>query len=196
MLLRAPQEAGTYTLASLKSKGISFNTVEKIEIAQFVVTGSAVVMGIPNKLPVPTREYPVIEKKDVVKHRTFVFAQGPRTDLLTGFGFTINGKLYDMTDVSIAPQVGTCEEWRIENTSNEAHPFHIHENSFQLIAVNDQPNNPMQVWDTFLIPPKTGNKNGSITFRIRFLEWFGKTVFHCHTLPHEDTGMMQNILMT
>jgi suppressor of ftsI len=30
---------------------------------------------------------------------------------------------------------------------------------------------------------------------VRFKEWYGKTVFHCHTLTHEDTGMMQNILM-
>jgi FtsP/CotA-like multicopper oxidase with cupredoxin domain len=29
---------------------------------------------------------------------------------------------------------------------------------------------------------------------MRFLGWPGKTVFHCHILPHEDTGMMQNIL--
>ncbi|WP_420360709.1 multicopper oxidase domain-containing protein [Agrobacterium rubi] len=30
---------------------------------------------------------------------------------------------------------------------------------------------------------------------MRFLGWPGKTVFHCHILPHEDTGMMQNILV-
>jgi FtsP/CotA-like multicopper oxidase with cupredoxin domain len=23
----------------------------------------------------------------------------------------------------------------------------------------------------------------------------GKSVFHCHILPHEDTGMMQNFLI-
>jgi FtsP/CotA-like multicopper oxidase with cupredoxin domain len=53
----------------------------------------------------------------------------------------------------------------------------------------------MEVWDTFIIPPKYNGKNGSITFRVRFVQWYGKTVFHCHILPHEDTGMMQNILM-
>ncbi|HXJ92092.1 MAG TPA: multicopper oxidase domain-containing protein, partial [Terriglobia bacterium] len=29
----------------------------------------------------------------------------------------------------------------------------------------------------------------------RFKEWTGKSVFHCHILPHEDTGMMQNFLI-
>ena len=30
---------------------------------------------------------------------------------------------------------------------------------------------------------------------MRFLQWTGKTVFHCHILPHEDTGMMANLLI-
>ena len=29
----------------------------------------------------------------------------------------------------------------------------------------------------------------------KFKEWQGKSVFHCHILPHEDTGMMQNFLI-
>jgi FtsP/CotA-like multicopper oxidase with cupredoxin domain len=153
-------------------------------------------MDIPTMLPVPTREYPVITAKDIVKYRTFTFDQGKRTDLLMGFGFTINGTLYQMEDCPTAPQVGTCEEWRIENATDEAHPIHLHENSFQLIAINDKPNNPMEIWDTFMIPPAVNGKNGSITFRVRFVQWYGKTVFHCHILPHEDTGMMQNILMS
>lgn len=50
--------------------------------------------------------------------------------------------------------------------------------------------------DTFAIPPKLNGVNGSLTFRVRFKQWHSETVFHCHVLPHEDTGMMQNILMT
>ena len=30
---------------------------------------------------------------------------------------------------------------------------------------------------------------------MRFKEFLGKSVFHCHILPHEDTGMMQNFLI-
>jgi suppressor of ftsI len=37
---------------------------------------------------------------------------------------------------------------------------------------------------------------GRVKFRVRFQEFTGKTVYHCHITPHEDTGMMQNILMT
>jgi suppressor of ftsI len=195
LLVTAPKKAGTYTLSSLASDGI-FDKVPTIALAQFVVGGNPVTMSIPKTLPVPTREYPVITDSDIVKYRTFTFDQGPTDALLTGFAFKINDELYNMAVCPTAPQVGTCEEWRIENATDEAHPFHLHENSFQLTAINDRPNEPMEVWDTFVIPPKVNGKNGSITIRIRFVQWFGKTVFHCHILPHEDTGMMANILMS
>ncbi|HVR45586.1 MAG TPA: hypothetical protein VMT95_02910 [Candidatus Binatia bacterium] len=40
--------------------------------------------GIP-KLPKPHREYPIIEDTDIVARRKFVFGQGTRRDLLSGF---------------------------------------------------------------------------------------------------------------
>lgn len=195
LLLRAPKKEGTYTLSSLANDRIVPASTKAFDIAAFVVGGSPVKMGIPSSLPKPTREYPVIEKKDVVAYRKFVFGQGPRKDLLTGFGFTVDGVLYQEMKCPTRPVVGTCEEWRIENETDDLHPFHLHENSFQLIAINDKPNDPMEVWDTFAIPQKLDGVNGSLTIRVRFVQWHGKTVFHCHVLPHEDTGMMQNILM-
>jgi suppressor of ftsI len=195
-MLRAPKEPGSYVLSSLATNGLYFEPYGKVDVARFVVSGAPVTMAVPGKLPVPTREYPVITEKEIVRHRKLVYAEGPSTKLLTGFEFTLDGVLYDMMDATIRPQLGTCEEWRIENSSSEGHSFHIHVNSFQLIAVNDKPVEPMEVWDTFIVPPKTTAVNGSITMRIRFQEWVGKTVFHCHILPHEDTGMMKNFLIT
>jgi suppressor of ftsI len=31
--------------------------------------------------------------------------------------------------------------------------------------------------------------------RTKFKQFTGKSVLHCHILPHEDTGMMQNFLI-
>ena len=137
LLLRAPKKEGTYALSSLASDRIFPAAGQKFDIARFVVGGSPVKMGIPAKLPKPTREYPLIEDKDIVAQRTFVFGQGPRKDLLTGFGFFINGELYQEMDCPTRPKVGTCEQWRIVNKTDDLHPFHLHENSFQLIAIND-----------------------------------------------------------
>lgn len=197
LLLRAPKKEGSYVLSSLASDRIVPAAGQKFNLARFVVAGTPVTMGIPGKLPKPTREYPLITEKDIVAHRTFYFGQGARKDLLTGFGFFINDVLYQEMVCPTRPKVGTCEEWRIENKTDDLHPFHLHENSFQLIAINDVKQDPVGIWDTFAIPPAVkGGANGSLTIRVRFKQWYGKTVFHCHVLPHEDTGMMQNILMS
>ena len=196
LLVTAPRREGTYTLSSLATSGIFPSVGGKFDIARFVVSGARVNMAVPGNLPKPTREYPIIEDKDIVARREFVFDQGPRQDLLTGFGFTINGELYQEMVCPTQPRVGTCEEWRIVNKTDDVHSFHLHENSFQLFAINGQPNRPVEVWDTFAMPPRRNGVDGSLRIRVRFVHWTGKTVFHCHVLPHEDTGMMQNILMT
>jgi suppressor of ftsI len=195
LLLRAPKTEGTYTLSSLATREIFPAAGGKFDVARFVVGGSAVKMSIPTGLPKPTREYPLIDEKEIVAHRRFVFGQGERRDLLTGFGFTVNGALYDEMVCPSQPRVGTCEQWLIVNETDDVHPFHLHENSFQLFEINGKPVRPVEIWDTFAIPPKRNGKNGTLMIRVRFVQWTGKTVFHCHVLPHEDTGMMQNILM-
>lgn len=196
LLIQAPMTPGTYTLSSLANHGLYFRNVPKLDLINFVVSGDPKPMSIPTTLPVPKREYPVISDNEIVNRRTFTFAEKfNRTDLLFGVAFTVNNQLYKEMDCQTAPVVGTCEEWTIENAHDEIHPFHLHENSFQLTKVNGHPVNPIEIWDTFLVPPKYRGVNGSITFRVRFKQWYGKTVFHCHVLPHEDTGMMQNILM-
>ena len=45
---------------------------------------------------------------------------------------------------------------------------------------------PRPWWDTLALPPK-GSVKLLMTFRPSVA---GKTVFHCHILPHEDAGMM------
>ena len=92
-------------------------------------------------------------------------------------------------------KLGTAEEWTLKalptdpNPDNpNRHPFHIHVNPFQIVAHTDATGKTtaMDVWkDTLLIPKKE-----SYTIRSRFLDFPGKTVFHCHILDHEDQGMM------
>jgi FtsP/CotA-like multicopper oxidase with cupredoxin domain len=75
------------------------------------------------------------------------------------------------------------------NETNDPHPFHIHVNPFQMVfGGNVDPG----VWlDTVELPP-----NKRVRFRTRFLDYTGQFVFHCHTLQHEDMGMMQAIKVT
>lgn len=196
LLIRAPQTPGTYTISACATNGVAFQPFPQFNLAQIVVSGNPVTMNIPTSLPEPTREYPVIADSEIVAQRTITYTEGNDSTLLTGFGFYIDGKLYDEMAIPISPRSGTAEEWTIVNKTSESHPFHIHVNSFQLYAINGVRTTPPDVWDTFIVPPMNGATPGSITIRIRFKEFRGKTVHHCHVLPHEDTGMMQNLLIT
>jgi suppressor of ftsI len=87
------------------------------------------------------------------------------------------------------------EEWRLvvgdsQHGGSEGHPFHIHVNPFEVISVNGKLLEPGTIKDTVWIPTES-----TVVIRMRFKEFIGKSVFHCHILPHEDTGMMQNFLM-
>jgi FtsP/CotA-like multicopper oxidase with cupredoxin domain len=192
-LIRAPLTPGTYTLSSLATAGVNFQPFPQIDLAHIVVAGTPVSMSLPTSLPVPTREYPLIADSEIATRRVITFSEGPDPTLLTGFGFFIDNRKYVENEVNYTVQNGTAEEWTIENSGAEAHPFHLHENSFEVVGLNGTPVQ-FGFWDTFLVPP-AGASNGSITIRIRFKGDPGKTVFHCHVLPHEDTGMMQNLLM-
>ena len=95
----------------------------------------------------------------------------------------------------ITGTVGTTVEWTIVNQDVFRHPFHIHVNPFQVVAIGGVKLERPIWWDTFMLPPKrivAGREVfGQIKIRMRFRsDVTGKTVFHCHFLPHEDNGMM------
>jgi FtsP/CotA-like multicopper oxidase with cupredoxin domain len=81
--------------------------------------------------------------------------------------------------------LNAVEEWTISSVNGYPHPFHIHVNDSYVIKVNGEAVTPFWA-DTLPVPPK-----GSITFRMRFTDFVGKYVWHCHALDHEDLGMMQ-----
>jgi suppressor of ftsI len=195
LLIQAPASPGSYKLSSLPTKGISDSMYGNIDLVEFVVSGEPVKMGIPASLPRPEREYPLVTDADLVDSpKRFRFSQGKNDQLLMGFGFTVNDRLYEMLECPTTVKRGTCEEWIIENDTEEAHPFHIHMISFQVEEVAGIKKDS-EIWDTFIIPPKIGETLGELRIRMRFKQFHGKEVFHCHILPHEDTGMMQNFLV-
>ncbi|HVA34349.1 MAG TPA: multicopper oxidase domain-containing protein, partial [Candidatus Baltobacteraceae bacterium] len=194
MLIRA-REPGTYTLRSVAVRGVADMYYPAIDLARFVVSGSRMQMAIPKELPIPTREYPLISKSDIVRTRTLQFSEASSTSILPGVAYLLDGHSYDETRIDWWPHIGTAEEWTLTNTSTEGHPFHIHVNSFEVLAVNGVPI-PPTIRDVIWIPPAKGGVPSSVRLRIRFKEWTGKSVLHCHILPHEDLGMMQNLLLS
>lgn len=72
--------------------------------------------------------------------------------------------------------------------SRMSHPFHLHDNPFQVMSRNGQPE-PYWIWkNTVLV-----NGNETVRIRIPFRTSTGKTVYHCHILDHEDFGIMGTV---
>ena len=101
--------------------------------------------------------------------------------------FAINGQVFDIDRIDEEIPLGAVEEWIITSATSDAHPFHIHVHPFQVTEINGNPVKPKRWQDTVIVPGF-----GIVRVRIRFLDFVGKSVYHCHILTHEDLGMMAN----
>ena len=108
--------------------------------------------------------------------------------MMGGMAFTINGREFDARRIDSAPRLGTAEEWVYVNDTSMDHPMHLHTNSFQVIGPDGAPE---RAWRDIL-QVKAGRQ---ARFRVRFDDFAGKTVQHCHILDHEDQGMMATVEM-
>ena len=105
-----------------------------------------------------------------------------------GMRFLINGRGFDHERIDTRVRLGSVEEWEYINTTTMDHPMHIHTNSFQLIGPDGQPE---RAWrDVIVVKARSRAR-----LRIKFEDFAGKTVQHCHILDHEDRGMMSTTLM-
>jgi suppressor of ftsI len=130
---------------------------------------------------------------------TFSFAQN---DEPKGQGSLINGTYFKPDVLNVNVPLGSVQDWTLINVTGGPHPFHIHVNDFQVLAVTDangvlQPYTATGLGDVVNIPARIGtmadNKPGKVVIRNYFHDFKGWFVFHCHILNHEDDGMMQSI---
>jgi suppressor of ftsI len=99
--------------------------------------------------------------------------------------FLINGRQFDATRVDQVVKLGATEEWVIRNASDELHPFHLHVDDFQVVSVGGRPYRARGLQDTVVLPI-----HATVRIRMRFRDFTGAFVYHCHILAHEDAGMM------
>lgn len=150
-------------------------------LATINVGGAAVA---PTPLPTSIGEIPALENDVIAQHRDVVFSENK-------VGFFINGKEFDPNRVTFNPKLGTTEEWTIHNVTKEEHPFHIHVNDFQIMSINGKRVHSASLRDTVPLPV-----GGTVVIRMRFTDFLGRYVFHCHILAHEDGGMMAIVDVT
>jgi FtsP/CotA-like multicopper oxidase with cupredoxin domain len=135
-------------------------------------TGEAPV--IPVAIPATLRKIPALDSTKATAVRTVVFSQG-----------LINGKTMDMARVDVSTTVGATEIWEIENIVGMDHPFHLHGFHFQVLERDGVPE-PYRSWKDMLNIPK----HSTARIIVRYDDYPGKWMFHCHILDHEDHGMM------
>lgn len=116
------------------------------------------VAGTPKPMAFPTQQqWPkmpsfLADVQSVSNNRSVLFSitgvQGQQPNF-----FFINGKQFDPSCVDETMTIGTAEQWAVQNSSPQQHPFHIHTNPFQILAVNGQSlPAPWIWWDTFGLP--------------------------------------------
>ncbi len=129
--------------------------------------------------------------------RRFTFAMGHGSA-------TINGRTFEMTRVADDEivKLGTTEVWELVNGGSGMmqmpHPVHVHGLQFRILERTTgagwesmKDGFVDEGWkDTVLLMPGMRAK-----ILLRFEDFSGLFLYHCHNLEHEDMGMMRNYLV-
>lgn len=102
----------------------------------------------------------------------------------------INGLTFDINRIDWEVPLDSLEEWRIVNQTADFHPMHAHGVQWQLYSRNGSTSLPPsdKGWkDTINLSP-----GETVRVMVRFTDYKGIYLFHCHNLEHEDDGMMLN----
>jgi len=171
------------TLQSQVFSGVGTQGTQ-MDLLRFDITGNVSSGGIvPQNLP-PISYYDISE---IQRTRTFTLTQ-------SGMGsgmHRINGLTYDMNRIDEIIPFSELEEWKFVNTTNNFHPMHVHGVLFQVYSRNGNTNlqaNDKGWKDTVLVNP-----NETVQTLVKFIDYSGIYLLHCHNLEHEDDGMMINI---
>lgn len=156
--------------------------------------------------PLPTRlstfeSYRLADAVNSASPRRFTLSRGDQAWLINGRSFVMD----EVDDNEIVP-INTLEVWEFDNLlegdDQMAHPMHIHGVQFQVLSreIASETRGGWETvragyvdegWkDTVLIMP--GER---VRVLLKFEDFPGLFVYHCHNLEHEDRGMMRNILV-
>ncbi|MFB6893817.1 multicopper oxidase family protein [Kitasatospora sp. NPDC056327] len=105
-------------------------------------------------------------------------------------GWTINNQAYRPGRALARPALGSTEIWRF--FSDVHHPVHVHLNSFQVLSRNGRDPGPYDAgWkDTVDLRPAE-----AVEVLVRFSDYEGAYMLHCHNLEHEDMAMMADFVV-
>ncbi len=103
----------------------------------------------------------------------------------------INGKEYDLNRIDFTVPYGQTERWVFTTSGNGPHPVHVHGASFQ-VQSRTGGRGKLFPWESGWKDTVLLQDHETIDVLIRFDQYKGRYLIHCHKLEHEDMGMMAN----
>ncbi|NQZ98473.1 MAG: multicopper oxidase domain-containing protein, partial [Myxococcales bacterium] len=139
------------------------------------------------------------EDLDNAVHRSFDFGRSSGTDsqpwtIKTDGGAGFNA---DPRRVSAAPNLGydkkgVAEIWHLKSPGGWAHPIHIHFEEGQILKRGGKAPPEWEKWarkDFYRLGPME-DSGFTIDLAVRFREFVGTYMEHCHNTAHEDHAML------
>jgi len=146
------------------------------------------------KKMIPLRQ-PTEEELANALHRTFEFERQP-TDEKPWVIETDGGKGFGMDPrrISAAPSKnsGGLEIWRLINSGTWSHPIHIHFEEGIILRRDGKPPEEHEKWarkDVYRLGPQP-DSGDIVEIALRFREFAGTYMEHCHNTQHEDHAML------
>lgn len=185
--------AGEYAMRTIPFQNQAWNPLTPAEqIATIVASGSqasaqASETKVLGQQVQEARWIDEVRKTPIARRRTLTYSRTPDRKM-----FMINGEVMDPNRIDQTVKLGDTEEWTVVNTDRQYHSFHIHQTPFLVTEINGVPQNEDSLRDTFSTPPASQIGASSLKVVIPFTDpvTVGKFVYHCHSVDHEDKGMM------
>jgi spore coat protein A len=149
------------------------------QIMRMRVTGRASDYSI---VPTTLSDVRPLDPVDAVRTRVWRFGRGKGDDR---HRWLINDAPFDPERMDADPRLGEIEIWRF--ITDLHHPVHLHLDPFQVVARRGRNPGPYDAgWkDTIDIGPVD-----NVDVAVRFTDYTGRYLLHCHNLEHEDMAMM------
>jgi suppressor of ftsI len=185
--------AGEHALRTIPFQNQAWNPLTPAEQIATVVSSGTQASAQPGETAImgqrvqEVRWIDEVRKTPIARRRTLTYSRTHDRK-----AFMINSQVMDENRIDQTVKLGDTEEWTIVNTDRQYHSFHIHQTPFLVTELNGVPQNEDSMRDTFSTPPAAQVGFGSLKVVIPFTDpvTVGKFVYHCHSVDHEDKGMM------
>ena len=164
-------------LAQTSGKGPDGVQRSGVQMLRFTVDSEA---ADNSRVPSTLRAIAPLNTAAATVNRSFQF------DKRNG-SWLVNGATFDALTPAFTVKRGATEIWTLRGSWGWHHPIHIHMEEGRIISRNGVAPPPEESGrkDVFVLNP-----NDEVKVLIRFGDFMGKYMMHCHNAVHEDHAMM------